>query len=473
MMLRQWQSECVGQALAKYKAKKRHFLCLATPGAGKTIMAAEVAALLFEQDLIDFVLCFSPSIVIANEIRRTLESRMNTRFDGIIGAKGGSFTYQSMQFLNPELWRLIKSHRVFVIFDEIHHCAGSSITDANSWGEKVIANIQHDAAYTLTLTGTPWRSDHAPIALAEYHSEDRKIVCDYTYGLAHAIRDNVCRVPRIVITDNDNISLQQTDGELEKFSSFTQLLDQTLCPYQRIVENETVIRHLLSQASNKLTEIRQVNPDAGGLVVASSVNHALKILSIIENELHESAVIATYKENDPATIIDDFKANTTRWIVSVGMISEGTNLPRLQVCCHLTRIKTELHFRQILGRILRINNSENQEAYLFMPAESTLIDYAHRVAEDIPEENAIVRVEKSASGISINDRDKSLNNEEWVDCDDSLVFGEPGQSLTTDTSPQSGKGASLTQTYEAMLNVSGRFKQDILALSISPFEELI
>jgi superfamily II DNA or RNA helicase len=124
----------------------------------KTIMAAEVAARLFEQDLIDFVLCFSPSIVIANEIRRTLESRMNARFDGIIGAKGGSFTYQSMQFLNPELWRLIKSHRVFVIFDEIHHCAGSSITDANSWGEKVIANIQHDAAYTLTLTGTPWRS---------------------------------------------------------------------------------------------------------------------------------------------------------------------------------------------------------------------------------------------------------------------------------------------------------------------------
>jgi superfamily II DNA or RNA helicase len=278
-------------------------------------------------------------------------------------------------------------------------------------------------------------------------------------------------VPRIVITDNDNISLQQTDGELEKFSSFTQLLDQTFCPYQRIVENDTVIRHLLSQASHKLTEIRHVNPDAGGLVVASSVNHALKILSIIENELHESAVIATYKENDPATIIDDFKANTTRWIVSVGMISEGTNLPRLQVCCHLTRIKTELHFRQILGRILRVNNSENQEAFLFMPAESTLIDYAHRVAEDIPEENAIVRVEKSTTRIAINERDKSLSNEESVDYDDSLDFGEPGQSLTPDTSPQSGKGSSLTQTYEAMLNVSGRFKQDILALSFSPFEE--
>jgi superfamily II DNA or RNA helicase len=393
------------------------------------------------------------------------------RFDGIIGAKGGSFTYQSMQYLNAELWRLIKTHRVLLVFDEIHHCAGNSLENANAWGEKVITNMQQDAAYTLTLTGTPWRSDNMPIALAEYLGEDQRIVCDYTYGLAHAIRDKVCRVPRIIITDNDNISLQQDEGELQKFASFSQLLDQTLCPYQRIVENETVIRHLLSQASNKLTEIRQVNPDAGGLVVASSVNHALKILSIIESELHESAVIATYRENEPATIINEFKESATRWIVSVGMISEGTNLPRLQVCCHLTRIKTELHFRQILGRILRVNNSENQEAFLFMPAESTLIGYAHRVAEDIPEENAIVRFEKSASSMAINDHDNNLHDEEWIDFDDSIDFGDCEQSEVTNAIT-SGNASLLTQTYEATLNVFGRFKQDILALSISPFEEL-
>jgi hypothetical protein len=28
----------------------------------------------------------------------------------------------------------------------------------------------------------------------------------------------------------------------------------------------------------------------------------------------------------------------------------------------------------------------------------------------------------------------------------------------------------LTQTYEATLNVFGRFKQDILAISVSPFD---
>jgi superfamily II DNA or RNA helicase len=471
MKLRRWQSECRDLALAKYSTNQRHFLCLATPGSGKTIMAAEVAANLFDQGLIDFVLCFSPSIVIANEIRRTLEDRIMHRFDGIIGAKGGSFTYQSMQYLNSELWQLLKTHRVFLILDEIHHCAGNSLDNANSWGEKVITNMQHDAAFTLALTGTPWRSDSSPIVLAEYQDEDKKIICDYTYGLAHAIRDRACRVPRIVITDNDNISLQLGDGELEKFTSFTQLLDQTLCPYQRIVENDTVIRYLLSQASSQLTSIRQVNPDAGGLVVASSVNHALKILAILENELRESAVIATYRESEPATIINEFKVSSTRWIVSVGMISEGTNLPRLQVCCHLTRIKTELHFRQILGRILRVNHSENQEAFLFMPAESTLIGYAHRVAEDIPEQSAIVRFEKSASNFAITDPENGMNSEKWVDFDESLNFGEYEPRDLTDGLTY-GRASLLTQTYEATLNVFGRFKQDILALSISPFEEL-
>ena len=44
----------------------------------------------------------------------------------------------------------------------------------------------------------------------------------------------------------------------------------------------------------------------------------------------------------------DFTDSDAPWIVSVGMISEGTNVPRLRVCCHLTRVKTELYFRQVL-----------------------------------------------------------------------------------------------------------------------------
>jgi superfamily II DNA or RNA helicase len=43
MQLRRWQKEAVTAALAKYKTDNPHFLCLATPGAGKTLMASTIA----------------------------------------------------------------------------------------------------------------------------------------------------------------------------------------------------------------------------------------------------------------------------------------------------------------------------------------------------------------------------------------------------------------------------------------------
>ncbi|HCP01716.1 MAG TPA: diguanylate cyclase, partial [Rhodospirillaceae bacterium] len=51
------------------------------------------------------------------------------------------------------------------------------------------------------------------------------------------------------------------------------------------------------------------------------------------------------------------------------MISEGTDIPRLQVCCYLSRIRTELHYRQVLGRVLRRTGEPDNQAWLFMLAE--------------------------------------------------------------------------------------------------------
>jgi len=472
MRLRKWQTKCVNSVLKKYAKKKRHFLCLATPGAGKTTMAAEVAARLFKQDKIDFVLCFSPGKVIRNDIQYTLEIRTSERFDGLIGSKGKSFTYQSMPSLNDRIWDLLSTHRVLVIFDEIHHCSGTSRYDANAWGEKIITKVKLQAAYTLALTGTPWRSDNTPIALAEYEGPNNHIVCDFSYGLASAIKDKVCRTPQIVITDNNDISIQSDGSNPESFRSFSELLDETSCPYQKIIENETVIRHIVNQANNKLTKIRRRNPSAGGLVVATSVAHAEKILHIIKNKLKESAVIATYQDHEAINIIEDFKTDSVPWIVSVGMISEGTNIPRLQVCCHLTRIKTELHFRQILGRILRVTDAPNQESCLFMPAEKTLIEYAYRVAEDIPEENSVICFEKSKTKIQIDKFDDEFSTDptEIDDIDYELSVGEGYESQRIDTSLSPTQPSLLTQTYEATLNVFGRFQQDILAVNVSPFD---
>lgn len=473
MKLRHWQSECINLALTRYRNGYSHFLTLATPGAGKTMMASALANQLLKSDLADLVVCFSPSSIVANDFSESLHLTTQERFDGLMGAKGRALTYQNLQYLDVNFWQLFERYRVFVIFDEIHHCAGSNIDNANAWGEQIILNIKDKAEFTLALTGTPWRSDAAPIVLSNYIHPSNKISCDYVYGLSEAISDDVCRVPQIIAVDNNNISVKDNE-ETKTFNSFKCLLTHSSIPYQDIIENEKVMEYIISSAQKKLDKIRAVNVEAAGLIVASSVEHAQQIAVLMKKCFNEHAVVVTYRENNPTSIIQRFRHATTKWIISVGMISEGTNIPRLQVCCHLTNIKTEMHFRQILGRILRVTGSKNQEAVMYMPAEPKLLEYAYRIKQDVPFEADVVRFETMKNC-----------DEEDVDVDDS---GTDTFVKTKKACPNSESKVSeldfaiveqaydaiikteedfLTNSYEKIVNIFGRFQQESIALGLS------
>ena len=474
MKLRQWQADCINLALKQYLNGNSHFLTLATPGAGKTLMASELANQLLINNLVDLVICFSPSSIVSQDFSESLELKTQERFDGLLGARGRSLTYQNLQYLDVNFWQLFQRYRVFVIFDEIHHCAGSNIDNANAWGEQIILNIQDKAKFTLALTGTPWRSDAAPIVLSNYMHPSNKISCDYVYGLSEAITDDVCRVPQIIAIDNNNISVVD-DVETKTFSSFKSLLTESVVPYQEIIENEAVIKYLISSAQKKLNSIRTKNSDAAGLIVASSVEHARRISTLMKKFFDENPIIVTYRESEPISIIQQFRHAQTKWIISVGMISEGTNIPRLQVCCHLTNIKTEMHFRQILGRILRMTGSKNQEAIMYMPAEPKLLEYAYRVKQDVPFEADVVKFEKMKAVIQEDIEGKDLSTvtfdmkrtispqivvdlNGFDDVIEQLAFYETNESV---------KEHFLTSAYERVVNISGRFQQEAIALGLS------
>ena len=401
-MLRIWQEECLSAVKKHYSSNHKHFFCLATPGAGKTVLASEVAAYLFESEQIDFVICFSPSSEVANGIKKSFSKRLNCSFDGVIGAIGCSYTYQNMRFFSDDYWKLLKNNRVFVVFDEIHHCAGSSIDDANVWGQDIVKNIQEQAAFTLALTGTPWRSDLLPIALATYSDPDNKIQCNYTYSLQRAVHDAVCRNPKIVLIDNEEISVTTDKQETKTFNSLEALLKGPLISYQELIKHEVVINHIVAQGVSKLATLRIDNKNSAGLVVAASVEHAEQIFRVLTTVFKQTAIIVTYKETNPSDKINHFRFNDTQWIVSVGMVSEGTDIPRLQVCCHLSKVKTELYFRQVLGRILRINDASNQEAWLFTLAEKKLSLFAGRIDQELPDMCVLVKSNALASDYSIN-----------------------------------------------------------------------
>lgn len=389
-MLREWQKECSEAALEKYQSGSPHFLCLASPGAGKTVMAAEVARKMLELKLVDLILCFAPSSVVVASIESTFSHILQRNFNGGLGAVGAAYTYHSLMYFDKSFWKSLQMHRVLVIFDEIHHCSGDSLDNANVWGGEILSQVQQCASYSLALTGTPWRTDSTPIVLSNYTDPDGEICCDYVYGLHEAIVDGVCRKPKIALINSNNLVYSSKDN-VQFFGSITDFLSETVASYQSIIWHPEAMKYVLEAGCKKLNEIRKVNSDAGGLVVASSVEHAYKLLNILEKEFDQTAIIVTYHDRDALAKIGYYRQSTTEWIVSVGMISEGTDIPRLQVCCHLSSVKTELYFRQVLGRLLRVNQSENQEAWLFTMATNELTLFSNRLAEDLPEDYKVMQ----------------------------------------------------------------------------------
>ncbi len=390
--LRDWQLSCIDTALEHFIARP-HFFCQATPGAGKTRMAAELTSRLLEQDRVDLVLCFAPSCQVVEGFRSTFTAVLGRRLDGQIGAVGAAYTYQAMEYRDEGFWQLLDDYRVIVVFDEIHHCAGHDPLLSNTWGQQILHRIQDRAAFTLALSGTPWRSDDKAIALARYSSPEGHLICDYRYGLKEAITDGVCRSPRIVLLDNQKVKLTEelgADSSVRLFPSIAKLLGESPVTYEELLRHDEVINPILDLGCSKLNELRQIKPDAAGLVVATDIEHAQHVALALE-AMGEECRIVTNKTPDAQQVINAFRSSACRWIVAVGMISEGTDIPRLQVCCYLSRIRTELHYRQVLGRVLRRTGESDHQAWLFMLAEPTLQGFAERISDDLPDDLAVLR----------------------------------------------------------------------------------
>ena len=103
---------------------------------------------------------------------------------------GVALTYAGVA-ANPLAHRIrTERFNTLVILDEVHHAG-----DALSWGEAVREAFD-PARRRLALTGTPFRSDTAPIPFVSYAPDDfgiRTSMTDYAYGYSRALADGVVR----------------------------------------------------------------------------------------------------------------------------------------------------------------------------------------------------------------------------------------------------------------------------------------
>lgn len=382
--LRAWQQE----ALDRYfEHEHRDFLVSATPGAGKTTFALRLASELLKRRIVDRVTVVAPTEHLKTQWADAAHRagiRLDPRFSNRHGRESRQFhgvvvTYAQIAVRASLHRELTESKRTLVILDEVHHGG-----DALSWGD-AIREAFEGATRRLSLTGTPFRSDTAPIPFVRYLRNEKGVrlsQTDYAYGYGRALRDGVVR-PVIFLSYAGSMRWRTRQGEeLEATLGQPDTTDVTAQAWRAALDPDGEwITAVLTAADRRLSEVRQSVPDAGGLVIATDQVTARAYATILTGITGHSPVVVLSDEAEASARIQQFADGTQRWMVAVRMVSEGVDVPRLSVGVYATSAATPLYFAQAIGRFVRARR-RGELASIFVPSVPILLSLASELERE-------------------------------------------------------------------------------------------
>ena len=390
--LRAWQAEALDQYFAMdgpdgVGKGPRDFLAAATPGAGKTTFALRLATELLRRRIIDRIVVVAPTEHLKTQWADAA-ARVSIRLDPNFSNRhvsparhyhGVAVTYAQVAVKASVHQRLTEDARTLVILDEVHHGG-----DALSWGDALREAYQR-ATRRLLLSGTPFRSDTAPIPFVEYHPNEKGIRLsrtDYNYGYGRALADGVVRPVLFLVYAGQMRWRTKAGDEYEAHLGQDNTKDINSQAWRTALDPQgDWIPAVLRSADRRLSEVRQEVPDAGGLVIATDQTAARAYAAILRDITGEPTTVVL--SDDPAASgrIEEFAQGTSRWMVAVRMVSEGVDVPRLSVGVYATSASTPLFFAQAIGRFVRARR-RGESASVFLPHVPQLLALANEMERE-------------------------------------------------------------------------------------------
>jgi len=385
---RDWQKNAFRKAISSYFAGEKNFLCVATPGAGKTKFALVVAHEFLLKGYADRIVVVTPTTNLKDQWARESAEFAGIDIDPDINnarqIETGEFlgeviTYSLLGNIPDTKHATIKTaidrRKTLVIFDEIHH-AGDSLT----WGNATL-DIFENAVFRLLISGTAFRTDDNPIPYVKYDNNVSK--ADYVYSYDQAIRDNVCRP--VYFHTFDGIMKWKVDGVIyeHSFRDYLSKDQKSKRLKTALSEDGKYVRDVITEANKSLDIIRKTHPTAGGLIFCTTQEHAKEVAKLVKKIIGVAPQVIISEDTKSNEEINRFKDSKDRWLVSVRMVSEGVDIPRLRVGVYLTNIKAELFFRQAVGRFVRVlKNLTTQDAHIFIPMDIDIVKIAEKIQEE-------------------------------------------------------------------------------------------
>ena len=451
------------------------FLTVATPGAGKTTFALTCArATLAEQTRPLIVVAPTSHLktqwsLAAHRLGLQLDPHWSPG-DGLArDVHGLVTTYQQIATGAAATKLAGLAADGFVILDEVHHAGHEK-----AWGDGIRKAFVH-AHRRLSLSGTPFRSDAAPIPFVRYDAtgEGELASADYTYGYADALRDGGVVRP---------VYFPRVDGEMEWTTAAGDTLSASfqdeLTKDQGSMRLRTALSlegewmpSVLAKAVDQLRTIRSSpteeggQSDAGGLVIATDQEHAQGIARLLRDRFQVPVDVVVSDDPGASKKIEEFSKNDRPWMVSVRMVSEGVDIPRLRVGVFSTTTSTELFFRQAIGRFVRWQaGRSNQKAYVYIPDDPRLRAHAFSIAEA---RRHILRPPGSAAEDDDFQADGGLDDQKVSDEAEQLALFSEFAVLRADATDISihtvgadgtviaGDGSDTATTFEPTYDTSG------------------
>lgn len=398
MEMRDWQQRHFEAFIQAIERGETAFNLEATMGSGKSHLASVLGNHMIQNHGHDFVIAVVPW----DSVRGDENSGMVKAFDShglrvrvnlfISGNRARQpsprstvfvVTYQAIASQEVvELVREWKSRglRFTIVFDEVHH---TSVT-GGQWGE--YASILDELAdMTITMSGTYFRTDGQPIRFLEYDDSGRpKLSCPgYTYS--EAVRDGVCRPVAFRYIDPELECHDKKNGEETHVLSSVQATDRRFATIKKEVLDPQgeCVREVIEAAHSFMDDLRRKFPDAGFLFTCSPSGaknedkYVHQITAKVKEITQEEVIEVVSSDRNAAGKLERFRCGRVPYLVAINKVSEGVDIPRLRGVGMVRYTDSEMLFRQIVGRSLRITEDEDgTAACIFLPKFQSMYGFA-------------------------------------------------------------------------------------------------
>jgi len=416
---RKWQRECAHVFLQKYHlptfAGNPSFVAACAPATGKSYFFEIVSRFLLNEDEIDTIVVVSPTRTKRDEwFDQFLENEPKIEFRPRNGkvlywhpnqtqhTKGFSITYAGLCPImanENDLNDFKNNHRdcrMLVGFDEFHHCG------TNQWGKGVQELFgEHYVKAQLMMTGTPFRfGKEVSFPFVNRLRSDKEpdlydMELDYEYLYPQALRDGVVTGVEVNSVDGTmhctrkglkwdhllssmRISklLRQANGSANA-SSF-QLIEgvESLVGTETIDKGVKCIMSMIRNHKPYKNDIVDATLPPQVLFVCTDTKHANGVAGYLADKHKELGEITTVHSKQDvggsscSKVIKDFRESEHRnAIVTVNMVSEGVNNPRLKVLVFLSMCKTRLYIVQVFNRVTRTYGPHYKKAVVYQIAD--------------------------------------------------------------------------------------------------------